>query len=107
GLLVCSMDGTVAFLDFSQDELGDPLNEEEKNTIHQKMYGKSLAITMETQLCSTIIENPEMLKYQQETRISSGTLGSSTETPLPKLSSVVNGQSLEDIRKVYTQTPHT
>lgn len=24
------MDGTVAFLDFSQDELGDPLNEEEK-----------------------------------------------------------------------------
>ncbi|XP_060763561.1 protein HIRA [Neoarius graeffei] len=99
GLLVCSMDGTVAFLDFSQDELGDPLNEEEKNSIHQKMYGKSLAITMETQLSSTIIENPEMLKYQQETRTSSGTLGSSTETPLPKLSSVVNGESLEDIRK--------
>ncbi|MCI4392934.1 hypothetical protein PGIGA_G00151660 [Pangasianodon gigas] len=99
GLLVCSMDGTVAFLDFSQDELGDPLNEEEKNAIHQKMYGKSLAITMETQLSSTIIENPEMLKYQQETRTSSGTLGSSTETPLPKLSSVVNGESLEDIRK--------
>ncbi|KAM9446247.1 protein HIRA [Clarias gariepinus] len=99
GLLVCSMDGTVAFLDFSQDELGDPLNEEEKNTIHQKMYGKSLAITTETQLSSTIIENPEMLKYQQETRISIGTLGSSAETPLPKLSSVVNGESLEDIRK--------
>ncbi|MCJ8747159.1 hypothetical protein PDJAM_G00150240 [Pangasius djambal] len=99
GLLVCSMDGTVAFLDFSQDELGDPLNEEEKNAIHQKMYGKSLAITMETQLSSTIIENPEMLKYQQETRTSSGTLGTSTEAPLPKLSSVVNGESLEDIRK--------
>ncbi|XP_017307566.2 protein HIRA [Ictalurus punctatus] len=98
GLLVCSMDGTVAFLDFSQDELGDPLNEEEKNAIHQKMYGKSLAITMET-LSSTIIENPEMLKYQQDTRTPSGTLGSSTETPLPKLSSVVNGESLEDIRK--------
>lgn len=30
GILVCSMDGTVAFLDFSLDELGDPLNEEEK-----------------------------------------------------------------------------
>ena len=24
------MDGSVAFLDFSQDELGDPLSEEEK-----------------------------------------------------------------------------
>jgi len=24
------MDGTVAYLDFSLDELGDPLNEEEK-----------------------------------------------------------------------------
>jgi len=24
------MDGTVAYLDFSQDELGDPLNEDEK-----------------------------------------------------------------------------
>lgn len=30
GILVCSMDGTVAFLDFNLDELGDPLNEEEK-----------------------------------------------------------------------------
>ncbi|POI35969.1 hypothetical protein CIB84_000278 [Bambusicola thoracicus] len=31
GILVCSMDGSVAFLDFSQDELGDPLSEEEKH----------------------------------------------------------------------------
>ena len=30
GILVCSMDGTVAYLDFSQDELGDALNEDEK-----------------------------------------------------------------------------
>lgn len=30
GMLVCSMDGTVAYLDFSLDELGDPLSEEEK-----------------------------------------------------------------------------
>ena len=30
GILVCSMDGTVAYLNFSQDELGDPLNEDEK-----------------------------------------------------------------------------
>ncbi|XP_066512350.1 LOW QUALITY PROTEIN: protein HIRA-like [Hoplias malabaricus] len=102
GMLVCSMDGTVAFLDFSQDELGDPLNEEEKNVIHQNIYGKSLAITMETQLSSTIIENPEMLKYQQEksrTQTSIGAQGAGLESQTPKLTNVVNGESLEDIRK--------
>uniref|UniRef100_A0A665U5T6 Protein HIRA n=1 Tax=Echeneis naucrates TaxID=173247 RepID=A0A665U5T6_ECHNA len=65
GMLVCSMDGTVAYLDFSLDELGDPLSE--RRSIHQNIYGKSLAITStEAQLSTTIIENPEMLKYQQE-----------------------------------------
>uniref|UniRef100_A0A8C2X9H5 Protein HIRA n=1 Tax=Cyclopterus lumpus TaxID=8103 RepID=A0A8C2X9H5_CYCLU len=114
GMLVCSMDGTVAYLDFSLDELGDPLNEEEKNSIHQNIYGKSLAITStEAQLSTTIIENPEMLKYQQE-RQSSAQLGPSSAGPeasAPKLNSVMNGESLEDIRKnllkkqVETRTP--
>ncbi|KAI7813228.1 putative protein HIRA, partial [Triplophysa rosa] len=102
GLLVCSMDGTVAFLDFSQDELGDALNEEEKNTIHQNIYGKSLAITMESQLSTTIIENPEMLKYQQDRQGNqnpNAAQGSSAENQTPKLTNVLNGQSLEDIRK--------
>ncbi|XP_061836451.1 protein HIRA [Nerophis lumbriciformis] len=104
GMLVCSMDGTVAYLDFSLDELGDPLSEEEKNTIHQNIYGKSLAITStEAQLSTTIIENPEMLKYQQERQTSaqnnSGPAGAGGESSTPKLNSVMNGESLEDIRK--------
>ncbi|KAG7489237.1 HIRA isoform X1 [Solea senegalensis] len=104
GMLVCSMDGTVAYLDFSMDELGDPLNEEEKNSIHQNIYGKSLAITStEAQLSTTIIENPEMLKYQQERQTSaqanSGLSGTKPESSTPKLNSVMNGESLEDIRK--------
>uniref|UniRef100_A0A667WQF8 Protein HIRA n=1 Tax=Myripristis murdjan TaxID=586833 RepID=A0A667WQF8_9TELE len=104
GILVCSMDGTVAYLDFSLDELGDPLNEEEKNTIHQNIYGKSLAITStEAQLSTTIIENPEMLKYQQErqnaAQAGSGPGGAGLESTAPKLNSVMNGESLEDIRK--------
>ncbi|KAJ8391724.1 hypothetical protein AAFF_G00086740 [Aldrovandia affinis] len=99
GILVCSMDGTVAFLDFSQDELGDPLNEDEKNLIHQNIYGKSLAITTEAQLSTTIIENPEMLKYQQEKELSEQRNAASREPQAPKLTSVVNGESLEDIRK--------
>ncbi|CAG5917506.1 unnamed protein product [Menidia menidia] len=104
GMLVCSMDGTVAYLDFSQDELGDPLNEEEKNTIHQNIYGKSLAITTEVQLSTTIIENPEMLKYQQERQTSAqagaGAASAGPEAAAPKVNSVMNGESLEDIRKV-------
>lgn len=114
GMLVCSMDGTVAYLDFSLDELGDPLSEEEKNTIHQNIYGKSLAITStEAQLSTTVIENPEMLKYQQErqTQHQTRTEPGTNENSAPKLNSVVNGESLEDIRKnllkkqVETRTP--
>ncbi|NXJ75940.1 HIRA protein, partial [Trogon melanurus] len=105
GILVCSMDGSVAFLDFSQDELGDPLSEEEKSNIHQSTYGKSLAIMTEAQLSTTIIENPEMLKYQQrqqqqvEQKNASVREASGTGTTAPKVASMVNGESLEDIRK--------
>ncbi|XP_050836305.1 protein HIRA isoform X3 [Serinus canaria] len=104
GILVCSMDGSVAFLDFSQDELGDPLSEEEKSNIHQSTYGKSLAIMTEAQLSTTIIENPEMLKYQQrqqqqgDQKNASIREGSGNSTA-PKVASMVNGESLEDIRK--------
>ncbi|NXP66155.1 HIRA protein, partial [Chloropsis cyanopogon] len=104
GILVCSMDGSVAFLDFSQDELGDPLSEEEKSNIHQSTYGKSLAIMTEAQLSTTIIENPEMLKYQQrqqqqgDQKNASVREGSGNATA-PKVASMVNGESLEDIRK--------
>ncbi|NXP26419.1 HIRA protein, partial [Scytalopus superciliaris] len=104
GILVCSMDGSVAFLDFSQDELGDPLSEEEKSNIHQSTYGKSLAIMTEAQLSTTIIENPEMLKYQQrqqqqvDQKNASIREGSGNATA-PKVASMVNGESLEDIRK--------
>ncbi|XP_019394600.1 PREDICTED: protein HIRA [Crocodylus porosus] len=106
GILVCSMDGSVAFLDFSQDELGDPLSEEEKSNIHQSTYGKSLAIMTEAQLSTTIIENPEMLKYQQrqqqqqmEQKNSAIRDATGAATAAPKVASMVNGESLEDIRK--------
>ncbi|NWU17031.1 HIRA protein, partial [Cephalopterus ornatus] len=104
GILVCSMDGSVAFLDFSQDELGDPLSEEEKSNIHQSTYGKSLAIMTEAQLSTTIIENPEMLKYQQRQQQQADQKNASIRegsgnAAAPKVASMVNGESLEDIRK--------
>ncbi|XP_069476160.1 protein HIRA [Ambystoma mexicanum] len=101
GILVCSMDGSVAYLDFSQDELGDPLSEEEKNNIHQKTYGKSLAITTEALLSTTIIENPEMLKYQQRQQQQKMEERNAAvrEAAAPKVASMVNGESFDDIRK--------
>ncbi|XP_053135836.1 protein HIRA [Hemicordylus capensis] len=104
GILVCSMDGSVAFLDFSQDELGDPLSEEEKSNIHQSTYGKSLAIMTEAHLSTTIIENPEMLKYQQrqqqvEQKNEAMRDAAGSAAAAPKVASMVNGESLEDIRK--------
>ncbi|XP_036613491.1 protein HIRA isoform X2 [Trichosurus vulpecula] len=101
GILVCSMDGSVAFLDFSQDELGDPLSEEEKSHIHQSTYGKSLAVMTEAQLPTTIIENPEMLKYQQRQQQQLGHKNAVSREAgsNPKVASMVNGESLEDIRK--------
>lgn len=76
-----------------------------QNSIHQNIYGKSLAITStEAQLSTTIIENPEMLKYQQERQNSiqanSGLGSAGPESSAPKLNSMMNGESLEDIRKV-------
>nr|XP_058897107.1 protein HIRA isoform X4 [Kogia breviceps]XP_058897108.1 protein HIRA isoform X4 [Kogia breviceps] len=102
GILVCSMDGSVAFLDFSQDELGDPLSEEEKSRIHQSTYGKSLAIMTETQLSTAVIENPEMLKYQrrqQQQQLDQKGSAARETGPATSVAGVVNGESLEDIRK--------
>ncbi|XP_033030175.1 protein HIRA [Lacerta agilis] len=103
GILVCSMDGSVAFLDFSQDELGDPLSEEEKSNIHQTTYGKSLAIMTEAHLSTAIIENPEMLKYQQRQqqveKKNEAVRDAAGSAAAPKVASMVNGESLEDIRK--------
>lgn len=80
-----------------------------QNTIHQNIYGKSLAITnTEAQLSTTIIENPEMLKYQQERQNSAqanaaaaaAAASTGPESSAPKVNSMMNGESLEDIRKV-------
>lgn len=60
----------------------------------------------EAQLSTTIIENPEMLKYQQrqqqqaEQKNASIREASGAATTAPKVASMVNGESLEDIRKV-------
>ncbi|XP_002732568.2 protein HIRA [Saccoglossus kowalevskii] len=65
-LLVCSWDGTVAFLSFTEDELGKPLASEEKAMLHKKLYGSSISINDPNHYGNTIIETPAMLKIQQQ-----------------------------------------
>ncbi|KAK5610195.1 hypothetical protein CRENBAI_009545 [Crenichthys baileyi] len=59
GMLVCSMDGTVAYLDFSLDELGDPLSEEEKNPPPENYEEPRAFPKTQRFLSTTISKNPE------------------------------------------------
>ncbi|KAI0209772.1 Protein HIRA [Lamellibrachia satsuma] len=61
-LLCCSSDGTVAYMDFTPQELGTPLTLQEKDALQQQTYGKSVNQS------SHIIETPAMLGLQQPTR---------------------------------------
>ncbi|XP_042907533.1 protein HIRA [Parasteatoda tepidariorum] len=69
-LIVCSWDGTVAYIGLSDEEIGKPATEEEKNHLHQSLYGKSLAMTNHAVSSAlSVIENPEILKLQEEIKI--------------------------------------
>jgi len=102
-LLVCSWDGTVAYADFTAEELGRPMSEEEKEKFHKQVYGISIS-SSKSNFASAIIENPEMLKIQQRHVMKQQTLAninkpaappppliSSTGTPTKQESSAVNG----------------
>ncbi|KAI8116695.1 HIRA-like protein [Lucilia cuprina] len=67
-LMACSGDGTVACLQFSENELGTPLSEEDKNTLYQRIYGKTAAILTNGSSAATdlLIENPELLTCTQD-----------------------------------------
>lgn len=59
GMLVCSMDGTVAYLDFSLDELGDPLSEEEKVRHTSDILTRSAPLTVRLQHSRKRIISPD------------------------------------------------
>lgn len=66
-VLICSWDGTVAFFEFTLEEVGKTISVDEKNQLHQRLYGKSLGNHLTSNL-NTIIENPELLKLQEHMR---------------------------------------
>ncbi|RWS28476.1 Protein HIRA-like protein [Leptotrombidium deliense] len=60
-LACCSWDGSVAFLEFEESEIGKPLSPEEKNAYMQKLYGKSLHSASSVSL----IEDANILKARE------------------------------------------
>ncbi|XP_057295840.1 protein HIRA-like isoform X2 [Hydractinia symbiolongicarpus] len=64
-LIACSLDGTVAYMDFSQEELGKVMSPEDKYIYHKKTYGTSIK-TSKSLILSSVVENPEFLKHQQQ-----------------------------------------
>lgn len=66
-LLACSVDGTVVSLQFSANELGTPLTEDDKNSLYQRMYGKSANFDMTAHASKEmIIENVELLNVTND-----------------------------------------
>ncbi|XP_058062558.1 protein HIRA homolog [Anopheles bellator] len=65
-LLACSGDGHIACLQFTAQELGTPLSEEDKNILYQRMYGKNanfdLAVQAEKEM---IVENSDFLNVSK------------------------------------------
>ncbi|XP_012271254.1 protein HIRA homolog isoform X2 [Orussus abietinus] len=58
-LAACSWDGSVVFIEFTQQELGQPLDAAELSTVHERLYGKPLA-----QGGSLVMEAPELLNLK-------------------------------------------
>uniref|UniRef100_H2YBG8 Protein HIRA n=1 Tax=Ciona savignyi TaxID=51511 RepID=H2YBG8_CIOSA len=61
-MLCCSWDGTVAYVRFTAEELGQTISQEEKNKLHKETYGKTSTMVSQP----LIIENPAMLAIQQK-----------------------------------------
>ncbi|GAB0093518.1 Protein HIRA [Sergentomyia squamirostris] len=60
-LMACSGDGSVACLQFDDNEVGTPLSEEDKNALYQRMYGKSVSDMNVQSEKDMIVENAELL----------------------------------------------
>ncbi|XP_053650542.1 protein HIRA [Cherax quadricarinatus] len=81
-LMAVSKDGTLAFINFTSEEIGYPLSEDETNNLHMKLYGKS-ARTTASSVNPTIIENPELLRLREEERLRAKAANASEQSQRP------------------------
>ncbi|XP_044020058.1 protein HIRA homolog [Aphidius gifuensis] len=58
-LAACSWDGTVAFVQFTEKELGQPLDPAEQCILHERLYGKPLVPG-----ACTVMETPSLLNLK-------------------------------------------
>lgn len=59
-LITCSLDGTVAYMCFTEKELGKKLSQEAVNEVYVNLYGVSSVAATTDDLA--IVDNPELLK---------------------------------------------
>lgn len=64
-LMACSWDGSVAYIEFTESELGQIVSVEEKENLFQRMYGRKSFVTGTNNTASAIVEDPDWIQQQQ------------------------------------------
>ena len=73
--MACSWDGTIAYLQFSEEEIGVPFSHSEMSHFYQTVYGKSIASIGVNGFPNgmtngndpnAVVEDPEILKLQKQ-----------------------------------------
>ena len=73
--MACSWDGTIAYLKFSEEEIGVPFTNMEMSHFYQTVYGKSIASIGMNGIHNgitngndphAVVEDPEILKLQKQ-----------------------------------------
>ena len=76
-MMACSWDGTVAFIEFDEKEIGKVMDNDDKVLYKQKLYGKSLETNSPIQ---QLIENPELLAVREQKKQKENGFHSSNES---------------------------
>nr|KAG5687049.1 hypothetical protein BaRGS_002422 [Batillaria attramentaria] len=65
-LMCCSIDGSVAYLGFDENEIGVPMPKEDQQAFLEKIYGKSVLTSKMASAANQIIESAAVLNLQQQ-----------------------------------------
>lgn len=65
-LLACSWDGSVACIQFTNNEIGLPLSLEERNGLFERKYGKYLVSESTSDNANLLVECPEVLQAREK-----------------------------------------
>lgn len=65
-LMACSWDGSVSFMEFSEEEIGKKLSDDRTCEYMEKLYGKNIGKNDGNNDTGMFIEDPEILKAREE-----------------------------------------